>query len=138
LRTSGGDVQKPYAPKFRQGKTKIDLFRDFLRKSPTSKLCILFQLKFPHCTYIYPTPSTLLQLLRFVSIGVSHVTLSSSRLRRLRLAFLGLLLLPPTISSSVFSSSSFLLLPPAALSSHVSALPFYRHDPATLSFVLLL
>jgi hypothetical protein len=46
-------MQKPYAPKYRQGKTKIDLFRDFLQKSPRSKLGILFQLKFPHCTYTY-------------------------------------------------------------------------------------
>jgi hypothetical protein len=30
----GGDMQKPYAPKYEQGKTKIDLFRDFLQKSP--------------------------------------------------------------------------------------------------------
>jgi hypothetical protein len=34
----GGDMQKPYAPKCRQGKTKIDLFLDFLQKSPMSKL----------------------------------------------------------------------------------------------------
>ncbi|CAH1373407.1 unnamed protein product [Tenebrio molitor] len=27
-----GDVQKPYAPKCGQGKTKIDLFRDFFTK----------------------------------------------------------------------------------------------------------
>jgi hypothetical protein len=27
-------MQKPYAPKCRQGKTKIDLLRDFLQKSP--------------------------------------------------------------------------------------------------------
>jgi hypothetical protein len=33
----GGDMQKPYAPKCGQGKTKIDLFRDFLQK-PMSKL----------------------------------------------------------------------------------------------------
>jgi hypothetical protein len=32
------DMQKPYAPKFGQEKTKIDLFRDFLQKSPMSKL----------------------------------------------------------------------------------------------------
>jgi hypothetical protein len=37
-------------------------------------------------------------------------------------AFLGLLLTPRAIYSSVFPSSSFLLLPPAALSSDVSAL----------------
>jgi hypothetical protein len=29
------DMQKPYTPKYGQGKTKIDLFRDFLQKSPT-------------------------------------------------------------------------------------------------------
>jgi hypothetical protein len=34
----GADMQKPYAPKFGQEKTKIDLFRDFLQKSPMSKL----------------------------------------------------------------------------------------------------
>jgi hypothetical protein len=34
----GGDMQKPYAPKWGQGKTKIDLFRDFLQKLPMSKL----------------------------------------------------------------------------------------------------
>jgi hypothetical protein len=28
----GGDMQKPYAPKCSQGKTKIDLFRDFFTK----------------------------------------------------------------------------------------------------------
>jgi hypothetical protein len=44
-------MQKPYAPKCRQGKTKIDLFRDFLQKSSMSKLRILFQLKFPHCIH---------------------------------------------------------------------------------------
>jgi hypothetical protein len=35
-----GNVQKTYAPKSGQGKTKIDLFRDFftLQKSPMSKL----------------------------------------------------------------------------------------------------
>jgi hypothetical protein len=33
----GGDMQKPYAPKCGQGKTKIDLFRDFLQKPPMSK-----------------------------------------------------------------------------------------------------
>jgi hypothetical protein len=32
----GGDMQKPYAPKCRQEKTKIDLFRDFLQKPPMS------------------------------------------------------------------------------------------------------
>jgi hypothetical protein len=32
------DMQKPYAPKYGQGKTKIDLFRDFLQKSPMSKI----------------------------------------------------------------------------------------------------
>jgi hypothetical protein len=42
-------MQKPDAPKYGQRKTKIDLFRDFLQKSPMSKLRILFQLKFPHC-----------------------------------------------------------------------------------------
>jgi hypothetical protein len=55
------------------------------------------------------------------------VTLSSSRLRP---AFLGLLLPPPAISSSVYPSSSFVIFPPAALSSYVSALPSYQHDPA--------
>jgi hypothetical protein len=30
----GGDMQKPYAPKCEQGKTKIDLFGDFLQKAP--------------------------------------------------------------------------------------------------------
>jgi hypothetical protein len=34
----GADIQKPYVPKYGQGKTKIDLFRDFLQKSPVSKL----------------------------------------------------------------------------------------------------
>jgi hypothetical protein len=34
----GEDMQKPYASKCRQGKRKIDLFRDFLQKSPMSKL----------------------------------------------------------------------------------------------------
>jgi hypothetical protein len=34
----GADMQKPYAPKYGQGKTKIDLFRDFFQKSPMSKL----------------------------------------------------------------------------------------------------
>jgi hypothetical protein len=34
----GGDMRKPYAPKFGQGKTKIDLSRDFLQKAPMSKL----------------------------------------------------------------------------------------------------
>jgi hypothetical protein len=29
----GGDMQKPYAPKYGQGKTKIDLFRVFLQQS---------------------------------------------------------------------------------------------------------
>jgi hypothetical protein len=28
----GGDMQKPYAPKCGQGKTQIDLFRDFFTK----------------------------------------------------------------------------------------------------------
>jgi hypothetical protein len=35
---SGGDMQNPYTPKCGQGKTKIDIFRDFLQKSPMSKL----------------------------------------------------------------------------------------------------
>jgi hypothetical protein len=30
------DTQKPYTPKYGQGKTKIDLFRDFLQKLPMS------------------------------------------------------------------------------------------------------
>jgi hypothetical protein len=34
----GADIQKPYAPKCGKRKTKIDLFRDFLQKSPISKL----------------------------------------------------------------------------------------------------
>jgi hypothetical protein len=34
----GGDMEKPYAPECGQGKTKIDLFQDFLQKSPMSKL----------------------------------------------------------------------------------------------------
>jgi hypothetical protein len=34
----GADVQKPYAQKYGHGKTKIDLFLDFLQKSPMSKL----------------------------------------------------------------------------------------------------
>jgi hypothetical protein len=34
----GGDMQKPYAPKCKQRKTKIDLFRDFLQKWSMSKL----------------------------------------------------------------------------------------------------
>jgi uncharacterized protein (DUF983 family) len=34
------EMQKPYAPKCGQGKTKIDLFRDFLQKSPMSKSCM--------------------------------------------------------------------------------------------------
>jgi hypothetical protein len=29
----GADMQKPYAPKCGQAKTKIDMFRDFLQKS---------------------------------------------------------------------------------------------------------
>jgi hypothetical protein len=29
---SGADMQKPYAPKYEQGKTKIDLFREFFTK----------------------------------------------------------------------------------------------------------
>jgi hypothetical protein len=29
----GADMQKPYAPKCGQGKTKIDLFRDFFTKT---------------------------------------------------------------------------------------------------------
>jgi hypothetical protein len=47
----GADKQKPYAVKCGQGqgKTIIDVIRDFLRKSPMSKLQILFQLKFPRC-----------------------------------------------------------------------------------------
>jgi hypothetical protein len=38
-------MQKPYAPKCGQGKTKMDLFRGFFtkKKSPMSKLRILFQ-----------------------------------------------------------------------------------------------
>jgi hypothetical protein len=32
------DTQKPYTPKCGQGKTKIDLFRDFLQNLPMSKL----------------------------------------------------------------------------------------------------
>jgi hypothetical protein len=31
----GADIQKPYAPKCGKRKTKIDLFRDFLQKSPS-------------------------------------------------------------------------------------------------------
>jgi hypothetical protein len=50
---SGGDMQNPYTPKCGQGKTKIDIFRDFLQKPPMSKLWILFQLKFPHCITIF-------------------------------------------------------------------------------------
>jgi hypothetical protein len=34
----GGYMQKPYTPKCGQGKTKIDLFRDFLQNVPMSKL----------------------------------------------------------------------------------------------------
>jgi hypothetical protein len=34
----GADMQKPYAPKYGQGKIKIDLFRDFLQKSRMAKL----------------------------------------------------------------------------------------------------
>jgi hypothetical protein len=34
----GADLQKPNAPKCGQGKTKIDLFRNFLQKLPMSKL----------------------------------------------------------------------------------------------------
>jgi hypothetical protein len=34
----GGDMQKPYGPKYGQGKTKIDLFRNFLQKPHLSKL----------------------------------------------------------------------------------------------------
>jgi hypothetical protein len=52
------------------------------------------------------------------------VTLSSSLI-------LGSVVPPPAISSSVFPSSSF-LLHQVALSSHVSALASYGHDPATL------
>jgi hypothetical protein len=33
-----GDMQKPYVSKCRQGKTKINLFRDFLQKQPNTKL----------------------------------------------------------------------------------------------------
>jgi hypothetical protein len=33
----GGDMQKPYAPQCGQGKTKIELFRDFYTKKPMSK-----------------------------------------------------------------------------------------------------
>jgi hypothetical protein len=40
--------------------------------------------------------------------------------------------------SSVFPSSSFLLLLPVALSSHVSALALYQHDPATLFCTILM
>jgi hypothetical protein len=29
----GADIQKPYTSKYGQGKTKINLFRDFLQKS---------------------------------------------------------------------------------------------------------
>jgi hypothetical protein len=48
----GADIQKPYAPKYRQRKIKIDLLRDFLQKSAMPKLLILFQLKFPHYMYV--------------------------------------------------------------------------------------
>jgi hypothetical protein len=34
----GGHKQKSYAPKYGQGKTILDLFRDFLEKTPMSKL----------------------------------------------------------------------------------------------------
>jgi hypothetical protein len=34
----GGDMQKPPRPECGQKKTKIDLFLDFLQKSPISKL----------------------------------------------------------------------------------------------------
>jgi hypothetical protein len=34
----GADMQKPYAPECGQSKTKIDLSRDFLQKSPMFKL----------------------------------------------------------------------------------------------------
>jgi hypothetical protein len=34
----GADMEKPYAPKCVQEKTKIDMFRDFLQKPPMSKL----------------------------------------------------------------------------------------------------
>jgi hypothetical protein len=34
----GVDMQKSYAQKCEQGKTKMDLFLDFLQKSPMSKL----------------------------------------------------------------------------------------------------
>jgi hypothetical protein len=34
----GGDMQKSYAPKSKQVKTKSDLFRNFSQKSPMSKL----------------------------------------------------------------------------------------------------
>jgi hypothetical protein len=34
----GEDIQKPYASKCRQEKTKIDLFRDFVQKSLMFKL----------------------------------------------------------------------------------------------------
>jgi hypothetical protein len=40
--------------------------------------------------------------------------------------------------SSVFPSSSFLLLLPVALSSHVSVLALYQHDPATLFCTILM
>jgi hypothetical protein len=50
----GADQQKPYAPKYGQGKTIINLFRDFLQKWPTFKSRILFQLKFPQSICIWP------------------------------------------------------------------------------------
>jgi hypothetical protein len=34
----GGNMQKPYTPEYGKGKTKIDLFWDFLQKWPMSKL----------------------------------------------------------------------------------------------------
>jgi hypothetical protein len=34
----GADMEKPYAPKCVQEKTKINLIRDFLQKLPMSKL----------------------------------------------------------------------------------------------------
>jgi hypothetical protein len=44
----GVDMQKPYASKCGQGKTKIDLFRDFYKNHLNQSYEFLFQLEFPH------------------------------------------------------------------------------------------
>jgi hypothetical protein len=68
----GADMQKPYAPEYGQGKTKIDLFREFLQKSPMSKLSILFQLKFPQCIRQFNSHSLDQSDLRSWSVRTNH------------------------------------------------------------------